>query len=243
MNENCLVIPYPKGNKKDVKITYLSPNFAKKFSYGEQDLLKGKISLKVITEELGDLLSLRRCSMYLHFMFPDEDFSDNNIKRCFEIILIVLNKASHVEQMDTNILDCCYNYWFINHGVMTDKRKDILDLIFSNKTINIPLYNVDEQVNNDWIQTTELSFEEKLSYISSNDNNPDQDQSHLKYMTFTLKEMLECDQAYNLFIERWSKFPSHQEVRDALISAFPPNSYIDQNLINYIFSKLTNETK
>jgi hypothetical protein len=83
--------------------------------------------LVVVTEKLGDMLSMRRCWLHLHSVFPDLDFAEDSVARCLYIFRLVTKRA-------TNFTSCGVyyepEYEHITPGIFLVKRKEIVKALF-----------------------------------------------------------------------------------------------------------------
>lgn len=83
--------------------------------------------LVVVTEKLGDMLSMRRCWLHLHSVFPDLDFAEDSVARCLYIFRLVTKRA-------TNFTSCGVyyepDYEHITPGIFLVKREEIVKALF-----------------------------------------------------------------------------------------------------------------
>lgn len=209
---------YQDGNANDVVITYLCG--VQPFGHRSPDRVHPGLS--VVREPIGDKLSMKQCAEYLHWCFPHKTFSHKHVARCYDILLLVIKKATHVECMDDNRTDVCFEDWFLEAGVFTVKRRRELKYMFASKRLTFACYNVNDQDNEDWHDMARQDIDQ---------------QRGSKYPTFTMKQLLEHDWAYEIFCEFWEKVRDHEETRKVLQPFFP------KDIIDVIFSKLTNVPK
>ena len=182
--------------------------------------------VSVVKEEIGDILCLRNCCLYLHITFSDRDFTRAEVERCFSIFVLLTQKATHTECMDDKgRCDVCFEDYYVEAGFFTDKRRNVVKFMLQAETLMIACYNINEQGHDDWKCSSKWSIERKKT-----------DPVAIKYPTFTLMELLENDWAYDVFVRFWTSVRDHESCR----RAFPP--YIPKDIVNYIYEKLTPDT-
>lgn len=231
-NNPTISIPYPRGNNNDITITYLilTVKLPKNSKTLPREVTKNsnlfpksaqEKELQVVTEDLGHILSLRNCSLYLHMTFPNRDFSDAEIRKCFDIFLLIAQKAGGYECINDMRTDFFYdvNKYSIP-GLFTIKRKTILEDLFQGRYLIFLSYDPIKQEDKEWIDLNDVK--NKLEHPKI-----------LEYPTFSLKELLQCEKSYKIFLDFWANLPDHEQVRDIFRALGLP-----RDIINYIFKRL-----
>ncbi|MFS8159610.1 MAG: hypothetical protein ACMG6E_05255 [Candidatus Roizmanbacteria bacterium] len=105
---------FPKGKKDDFKIIYLRTR-----GY------RPDAPVKVVLEELGDVLSLHRCALYLAMLYPDRELTIKDVERCYYIMKLVLQKANSID------VDIFYETYWQRLGTITTTKLEVLQRLFS----------------------------------------------------------------------------------------------------------------
>jgi len=215
---------YPEGAPEDLTVTYLSyvAKTPRHFLAWSDPCKTHGDPLIVQRESIGDILSLKRCAAYLHDCFPRKTFTAADVQRCYHIFCLGAKKATHVECMDENRTDVCFEDYYLEPGLFPITRRSELKWMFQAKKLVFVCYNVDDQDHDDWECSAEWHIEQK--------------QADTKYSSFTLKELLQHDWAYQIFCNVWENVRDHEQIR-ALLHPLP------KDIIDYIFGMLTNITK
>lgn len=204
---------YQDGVPEDVTITYLSYESSSWMAAGEPLIVK--------RENLGDMLSLKRCAEYLHKRFPQKTFTHTDVQRCYHIFLLSIKKETHVEFMDDNRTDVCFEDYYLEPGLFSCARRDDLKYMFKAKKLIFACYNINDQDNDDYKCSVNWDIDKK--------------KRDTQYPSFTLKELLQHDWAYEIFCKFWENVRDHEQIR-ALLYPLP------KDVIDYTFGKLTSVT-
>jgi hypothetical protein len=122
--------------------------------------------LELVEEEIGELLSVRRCWLYLEFHHADKsEWSMKDAERLYRIILMIL------ETTDEWDADVFYQPFYHRHGVFTKSRKQMLEYLFSNPSFSVccifdPCYTDSEAPGYDIIRfmTDETLYNQFLTF-------------------------------------------------------------------------------
>ena len=180
------------------KITYLKPIFHQPSHTGGGRTTK----VEVVTECVGDLLNHYRCALYLHFRYPTKSFTCEEVERCLEILSLAVRKTTHIEWMEENIFNICYDTYYVNYGTFSYKRRMAIGDIMnpSLKRLNFACYNVNRQDEPEW------SNKETRQQL---------------YPEFTFEQLMQNDEDFQIYKRFWKSIPDHQMVRNILQIWFP----------------------
>ncbi len=217
-----IVISYPRGKAEDFTVTYLVPIEEKR-----KDFLMNDFPLTVKTEKIGDKLNLRNCALYLHIKFPNKLFSDEEIQKCYSVLSLTLRHCTYYDVMNDYTTEYGYEDFHLNHGVFTRTRCDIVETIYKYEISRFFCYNLSKQDEKGYknLCNSDLTLKEKLENIT-----------FMKYPFFTLRELLECDEAYNVFYKYWNNLPNYEKTVTTL-----KEYRLTKDTINFIFTQLKDE--
>lgn len=154
----------------------------------------------VCHENIGHIISLYQCALYLHATFDPKTFSIEEVQRCYDIYRLAIAKATDHEYMNATRLDVYWNNPYPAghlYGTVCRSRSDIAKSMLKMPMIRFPCYNVDYQGRPGWPEDTK------------------------KFPAFTLEELLKDDHKYEIFKAFWRSAPGFQETFDAINDSFP----------------------
>lgn len=194
-----------------IDIAYLKPIFANpRNTWGPQNT-----RVEIRFEDIGDVLNLQTCHAYLKKTYPQRRFSKPEIQRCFDIFLAAIRKTTHVEGMTDLRMDVCYNHYYKHYGTFVFSRHNQLEYMFNSQLALFACYDINTQTENGWKAW------------------PNERGSLTKvWQCFTLKELIENDEKYELFRQFWDNLPDFQQTYDTLREYFPKD--IIQLIINHL---------
>lgn len=109
-----------------VEIVYLTPI--------NSDYNGKNTSVKVIKEEIGDILSLYRCDLYLKLFHGKYKWSIVEVSKCFNIFLTLVKRTGNWDE------DLWYERFFTKHGVFVENKRKIAKKFFETSDITICCY-------------------------------------------------------------------------------------------------------
>ncbi len=157
-----------------------------------------KPEVTVVTENIGNQLNLKRCSLYLQLWYEDY-VSQENILRCYNIFKLVAKKGTSCESMedeDDNMDFYRESYWE-KSGTFFISRKDYIYLLFRNVNLRFVCYDIDTEVDGS------------------------------KRRKFTLRELLTNEEKYRYFYEYWNNLPDYETIRYLLLEVLPNKDVVD----------------
>jgi len=120
--------------------------------------------LKVIYEDIGDLLNINKCYEYLSSIFPKRQFTVKEVNKCYNILSILMERVNFIEDMDSHRLDCCFDHYLLNYGVFTQTRRSTLRDIYGSVKLMIPCYNLKHQENKSWKCCSKWTLDQKRDF-------------------------------------------------------------------------------
>lgn len=176
---------------ENFKITYLK-HCSKNFERNPE--------VKVVTENVGNLLNLKKCSLYLQLWYEDYT-SVEHVFRCYNIFKLVTQKGTSVEYMGDEKeeqIDFYRESYWEKSGTFRISRKNYLKQLFSNINSKFVCYDIDEE----------------------NDRN--------KWRSFTLLQLLTNDEHYSYFYKYWSNLEDYETIRNILLKVIPNKDVVDK---------------
>lgn len=177
-------------------VTYLKPIFANP----NETVGPRTTPVKMVQENVGHLLNHEQCTAFLKRTYPFKTFTPAEIRRCYNVLLVVTRKATQIDGMTAKRLDVCFEHYYTNHGSFTQSRCNLLLMIFG---ANMPLfvcYDIDNDEASGW---------------------PEGRNAKSEWPSFTLKELLEDDEKYNVFRSIWDAVPDFEQTYCQLRAVFP----------------------
>lgn len=171
-----------------MKITYLTP-----IKVGNPPVrVVTNPPVRVVTEYVEDILSLKRCGLYLQLWYEDL-YSEENVKKCYNIFRLVTQKASDYHFDFDKKGDCaeffCDNF-YEKPGTSKTKRKKILLILFENSRLKFLCFEPDDSHG-----LTEYSSDVPI---------------------FELKDLLTDDNKYKTFLDYWENLENYETKRNIL---------------------------
>jgi hypothetical protein len=186
-------LTYEDGKLDDFIAIYLKPIFLNpKSTMGSPDT-----KIEIISESVGDLMSMKNCHEYLKMTYPLKTFTNRDVKRCYNIISLAIRKTNHVEAMTDHCTDVCWIHYYTNHGTFTYSRRKELEYIFKAKLLLFPCYDVDQEF---FVGSCPI---------------------HKERPSFTLKELMEDDIKCRTFYNFWSNAGDFEPTYHILRALFP----------------------
>jgi hypothetical protein len=177
---------------EDLKIVYLK-------TIGIHHPFDRTPPVTAVTENVGNLLNLKRCSLYLQLWY-ENNTSEKDVQRCYNIFKLVAKKGTTSEHMcdtNNNNVDFYRESYLGKAGTFGD-RKDYIKQLFMNINLRFLCFDVDKE----------------------KDKN--------KRREFTLLKLLTDEEAYNYFYDYWSKLEDYETVRNILLKVIPNKDVVDK---------------
>lgn len=191
----ALVSPFTPGTPNDFVVYHLTYHRVIR-----REVMHHVTGHSVIREALGDLVCHYRCALYLHATFAPRMFSVAEVDRCVHIYRLVLRKATDYEHINDAKVDVYWNQPYpkgCNYGTSMRSRRVIARSLLYMPKVRIPCYDVDRQEEEGWSD------------------------ANVNYPAFTLKELLEDDTKYEVFLHFWNSVPGFEDVFQALRDVCP----------------------
>jgi hypothetical protein len=126
MSEYLTKIQENHNTPESFQVIYLARQDGKNFF--SNDVCK----LKVVTENIGHLLNKKRIYHWLHYKYPDREFTEKEINRSFDIISLLMRKCDGFENEDCKIWKFYDdNTLYLNYSICENKRSEILHYFLS----------------------------------------------------------------------------------------------------------------
>jgi hypothetical protein len=171
----CCISSYDEGIPEDFVVTYM---YRKRRLYPFEDI---PYNDQLVTEKIGYLFSLKRCSILLHRLLQSEYPNSFQVERCYHIISLILRASSETWiPRDENTIKIITND-FLPDGTFIETRSSILEDIFSAPKIEIYCTN-------------------KLLI----------DGEELDKKIFNILELLSDDNKYQIFLDFWGNLPNYE---------------------------------
>jgi hypothetical protein len=141
------------------------------------------------------ILTRRRCALYLHHTFPMRDFSKDKVERCYQIFKLLALKSNGFYMMSAEMNEIHYGDCYSMIGVSINLLEQVINLMYHTRILVIHCYD-----------TKDHSETKRGSKT---------------YPKYSLKELLQYDENFKIFLNFWTNIPDHQQVRDILKENFP----------------------
>ena len=213
----AVLTAYPPANKDDFIVGYVEKEYHRKNPTDTRfNIIQFPSGFQIVKESIGDVFNYSAVALYLNKTFPQKTFKMPEVELTYYIMSILLQKSTHIECMDDNRADFCYDdsgkkegknsYLILNCNSGRDGRRGDVSTLLSIPIIFIPCYGLD------------LQDDETVDFNT--------------LPQYRLIELLQDKQKLRIFFDFWRTIPDYGSIYRILHKGlyFPPN------IANYIIS-------
>lgn len=155
----------------------------------------GNETVSVKRLDCSKILTRRRCAIYLHYVFPYRLFSTEEVERCYQIFQLLACKSNALNVISDTANEIHYGDCYPFPGLKINLIEKVIEFMYQSRVLCIHCYDTRDEVEQ----------------RHGNPHRP----------VFSLKGLLQNNEAFEVFKTFWENIPDHQDVRDILRWHFP----------------------